>query len=123
MEQFSKHVRRQLREAAATAHERALSRALEPLHAAFEQWKRGEISPFDLSDQIHRFHNGVRREIYGLYTDSETRISVAAAVHQGLMKLEELHPDIRPEVERILAVASQDWGESRGEGGGEKEAR
>lgn len=112
MEPLSKQLRKLLREAAAEAYRRELDLALEPLHAAFEQWRRGEISGLELSDRIHRFHQGPNRELYLRYGDSEPRFAVAGAIRSGVMRLEELDsrllPAMAPLVETIRSIASGD---------------
>ncbi len=102
MRPLSDSIRKRLRAAAAEAYRRELDRALEPLHAAFEQWRRGELSGFDLSDTIHRFHQGANRELYLRYTDGDSLFAVAGAIHARIMRLDELHPDLLPVMEPVL---------------------
>lgn len=104
MEQLGKRIRKLLREAAGLAYEIELSRELDKLHGTFERWRRGEVSPFDLSDAIHRFHAGPNRTLYLRYAEGNPLIEVAGAVRTGILKLDELHPDVRVHVERILSL-------------------
>lgn len=112
MQPLSKEARKLLREAAAEAYRRELDRALEPLHAAFAQWRRGALSCFDLSDTIHRFHQGANRELYLRYADGDPLFAVAGAVHAGIMRLDELDPHLLPVMEPLLAtIKSLGFGE------------
>lgn len=63
MEQFTRAERKELRRLAGLAYERELAHELTTIEAAFRAWRAGELSPFDLSDRIHAFHNGVARDL------------------------------------------------------------
>ena len=112
MQPLSKHLRKLVRQAADEAYRRELDRELEFLHAAFEQWRRGELPGFDLADRIHRFHEGPNRQLYLGYTGSDPQFAVAGAIHSGVMRIEELHPDLLPTmgplVETIRSFARGD---------------
>jgi hypothetical protein len=98
MQPLSKHLRKLARQAADEAYRRELDRELEPLHAAFEQWRRGELSGFELSDRIHQFHHGPNRELYVRHVAGDPLFAVAGAIHSGVMRLDELHPDLLPTI-------------------------
>ncbi len=102
MTPLSKHVRKLLREAASEAYRRELDLELKLLHAVFEQWRRGEVSAFDVSDHVHRFHQGPNRELYLRYTGSDPLFPVAGAINTGIIRLDELHPDLLPTVEPLV---------------------
>ncbi len=59
---YSKLIRKKLRELAGLAHERELSMAMETLDKHFAQWRRQEIDCFELNDRIHRFHQNTSSE-------------------------------------------------------------
>ena len=60
MGDIPKRVKRLLREYASAAHEEELRRALLPLAEAFKRWEHGDLDSGELSDLIHRFHQGRR---------------------------------------------------------------
>jgi hypothetical protein len=94
--EFTKRQRKLFRELAAKAHERDVRRHLEKLHAEFERWREGEIETWDLTDAIHRFHNGPDRKLFGMYnTRGMAHIIVARAVAAGLLNEEEVAAEIR----------------------------
>src|SRR5262249_61675494 len=70
MKELPKAARRLIREWCATAYERELNAELGKLHELFHQWEASALSPFDLSDAIHRFHDGPARQLYGAYVMS-----------------------------------------------------
>jgi hypothetical protein len=102
MEQLSEHIRKLLREAMDKAYEKELSSELEKVQASFNRWRGGEISVFELSDEIHRFHQGPNRKLYVQYTEANPLLAVAAAVSAGILQLDELHPDLQLHIERSL---------------------
>lgn len=110
MQPLSKHLRKLVRQAADEAYRRELDRELESLHTAFEQWRRGELSGFDLSERIHQFHQGPNRELYLRYVEGDPQLALAGAIHSGVMRLDELHPDLIPTmgslVETIRSLAA-----------------
>ena len=62
--------RRELRDLQGIAWERELSSALEQLQKDFRSWEKGDISPFELNDRIHRFHDGRSRQLFNIYSGS-----------------------------------------------------
>ncbi len=55
MTDYSKHVKRLLRELAAEAYEKELSRELAKLEKSFDDWREGRINSGELSDRIHQY--------------------------------------------------------------------
>jgi len=68
---FTKSERRLLREAAGYAWEAELGVELMKLLQEFHSWREGRLNVFELSDRIHRFHDGAARELYGRYTSDQ----------------------------------------------------
>ena len=98
MESITKHEHKQLRRLAGVAYGRELSRALAELDVAFGEWKAGRMSPHELSDAVHRFHDGVARDLYGLYTRLDPAHTVARALAIKLLAAEEVAPDLRGKI-------------------------
>ena len=76
-----KRIKRLLREQAGRAHEEELRRALVPVAEAFRRWERGELGSAELSDIIHRFHQGPARELFARYNNPYMNLAVAYAIH------------------------------------------
>jgi hypothetical protein len=85
MPDIPKRLKRLLREWAARAHEAELHQALIPLSEAFKSWERGELDSFELSDLIHRFHQGASREVYARYVSRDAEPALAHAIATGLI--------------------------------------
>lgn len=86
--------RRKLRELADQAYEEELRRALAPLAEAFERWKVRVASSFEISDLIHRFHEGPSRELWDTYNNLKPDALVARALVLGVIARESLPPEI-----------------------------
>ena len=87
---YTKKEKKNLRELAALAYERELVEALEELYANFSQWKKGEIQAFDLQDYIHKFHNGISRELWNVYAAGHNDFAVIQAVAKGVVSEKEV---------------------------------
>ena len=60
--ELPKAIKRAMRSLVALAHEAELGRALEELYSDFQRWKAGGIDSFELSDRIHKLHEGPNRK-------------------------------------------------------------
>ena len=87
---YSKLIRKKLRELLGFAHERELSSALEALDSHFTQWRRQEIDCFELNDRIHSFHQKTSRELWKTYSSMEDDFLVCRAVKLGFLSGEEI---------------------------------
>jgi hypothetical protein len=103
MEQTPKHVKRALRELAAAAHEEELRRVLVPLQAAFDRWARREMSSGELTDHIHRFHQGPAQELSARYSASMLDAAVAYAIVAGFIERSDVPAAVLSHLARALA--------------------
>ena len=87
---YSKLIRKKLRELAGLAYERELSRALEMLDSHFARWRRQEIDCFKLNDRIHSFHQKTSRELWKTYSSMEDDFLVCRAVKLGFLFKEDV---------------------------------
>jgi len=87
---FTRLERRRLRDLAGRAYDRALERELGHLWSDFEAWQRDEINPHELSERIHRFHDGAARDLYAVYRRGDPAHLVAAAYTDGRLSREEI---------------------------------
>ena len=90
----SKASRRALRRLADEAYRRELGAELAKLEEEFGRWHRGEIDPFELSERIHRFHDGISRDLYTTYHYSRLRFLVSRAVDLGILERAEIPGDL-----------------------------
>lgn len=98
-----RETRRRLTELAAIAHDRELGLHLSELEKAFRDWREGAIGPSELSDVIHRFHDGAGREIYGIYSTMKRDQLVARAIGVGLLSEAEVPAEMREPLAGLIA--------------------
>lgn len=111
----SKANKRKLRQLAGVAYERELGAALSKLESDFAQWRRGEIDPFELSDRIHRFHDGISRELYVLYGRLPPGHAVARAVALQVLQEADVPSELLEALERPLHFYKEQLTESAGQ--------
>ncbi len=75
-------------------YERELGKALEALEASFRQWKKKKISAFELGDYIHKFHNGIARNLWSFYETGHAELSVRHALAEGIISKFEVSTNI-----------------------------
>jgi hypothetical protein len=85
MREYSKRVKRLLREFAARAYEIELGQALGELEQQFAVWRSGQISAGELSDRVYTFTRGPARELWRRYNAKLDDMQVAYAVVTGLL--------------------------------------
>ncbi len=98
---FTKSQRKELRRLAGLAYERDLAKALELLEEYFKQWKEGKITAFELSDFIHKYHNGMARDLWSFYTNGYTDMIVAQAIANGIISKAEISLGILEKLKRF----------------------
>jgi hypothetical protein len=91
-----------LRDLAGLAYRRELGNELAKLEMDFTRWRSGEIDPFELSDRIHRFHDGVSRDLYVTYRDIPPLRTVPRAIACQVIDRTEVPVEILEELEQII---------------------
>jgi hypothetical protein len=102
--ELSKSERNRLRELASLAYERELSRELAELEREFQRWRGREIDAFDVSESIHRFHQGPARDLFSKYASAKLEMAVAGALHEGIISKDEAGPALLEHLADYLAV-------------------
>jgi AAA+ ATPase superfamily predicted ATPase len=107
-QEASKRINRQVREWARIAHERDLRNALGELLAHFKRWDLGEIDAFELNERVHRFHQDTSREIWKRYATTHLEPAVASAVATGVLRKEELTPELLQHIAGLIEFYERD---------------
>jgi hypothetical protein len=94
MPEIAKRLKKLLRTRAGEAHEEELRRALVPLAEAFDRWKRGDIPSSELSNLIHKFHQGPARELFVKYDTNHLEAPVAHAIVTGVLGKDKISPEL-----------------------------
>lgn len=96
MKTYSKNLKREIRLLANKLYERELNNHLSELDKDFEQWRKGQLSPFDLSEKIHHFHQNPARELFNFYTtNTMLDMAVARGIVNGLLKASEVSSELK----------------------------
>ncbi len=82
---LTKKQRGEVRKLQALAWQRELDVELGKLEEHFRSWKDSAIDAFELSDRIHKLHDGESRELYKLYTYHNSPYAVPSAIARGLI--------------------------------------
>ncbi|HEX6747693.1 MAG TPA: hypothetical protein VF092_10420 [Longimicrobium sp.] len=102
-------MKRLLRDQAARAYDEELRRALVPLANHFDDWRQGGINSAELVELIEKFDRGPARRIWARYYDSDLVMSVAYAVHIGILDRETVPAEALDALRRALEFyAEQD---------------
>ena len=67
------------------AYERELAKALESLEGNFKRWRKNKITAYELSELIHKFHNGIARDLWSFYTTGHMVLNVKHAITEGII--------------------------------------
>ena len=98
-----KRIKRLLREHAEAAYEEELRRALAPIAEAFKRWEQGELASGDLSEIIHRFHQGQARKLFARYDTPYLEMAVAYAITVGVLDRRTIPAELLDHLARALA--------------------
>jgi hypothetical protein len=101
--EMPKRLKRALREAAMTAREEELRRALVPLEAAFQRWRAGHVGSGELAELIHEFHEGPVRELFKKYNYGPLELAVAHAIVSGVLDRSRLPSELVEALGRAIA--------------------
>lgn len=85
--------RTELRRWAQLAYERELKNALLQLFGKFDQWRRGQLDPFELNEEVRRHNDDTARNLKARYATTAPETAVAMAVVTGVLREDEIEPD------------------------------
>ena len=94
MHEYSKKVKKLIREFAAEAHERELHRELTKLDRRFAEWRAGRLGSGELSDEIHQYETGPSRELFKRYNGELPDMMVAYAITAGILERREMPAEL-----------------------------
>jgi len=86
----TKSERKFIRKLADMAWERQLREALNSIGGVISEMASGNLSPFDANEAVHRFHSGISRELYILYSGSDPWFAVCRAHYDGILTDDDL---------------------------------
>jgi len=107
-DRFTKSERKELKRLVGLAYERELAKALESLEENFRQWKKNKITAFELGELIHKFHNGIARDLWSFYTTGPAELNVRHAIAKGVILKNEISTGILEKLNIIMLRRAQD---------------
>ena len=94
MNDYPKSIKRLLREFAAEAYEKELSRELARLEESFAEWRDEKINSGELSNRIHQYETGASRELFKKYNEGKNDFNVAYAIVTGILDQEDIPEEL-----------------------------
>ena len=91
---LSKKEKRELRELVGQCYEQHLEEHLEELYEDFQKWGGKHIGAVELTDRIHKFHDGAARELYKMYIMTPPEIAIIYAIRNKIITKDELETNI-----------------------------
>ncbi len=115
MNDYPKKIKRLLREFAAQAYEKELSRELARLDESFAEWRDGKINSGELSDRIHQYETGASRELFNKYNDGRNDFNVAYAIITEILDRQDVPEEVIQAIDKHLSFyqSMKDDGELR----------
>lgn len=107
---YPKPIKKLIRHYMIEAYERELHRELTKLDQSFMEWRQGKISSGELSYRVHEYETGPSRALFKQYNGGQDDASVAYAIVVGILKQEEIPPELLEALENWLALY-QSWKE------------
>ena len=89
-DEYAKADRKLVRKLAGVAWERQLRDELNSIGCVIAEMQSGDLSPFDVNERVHQFHNGISRELYNLYSGPDPWFAVCRAHYDGVLTDEDL---------------------------------
>jgi hypothetical protein len=102
MVELSKKTRKEFRKLLGKAYSKELDQHLFDLSIKFDDWKNKKIDCWDLNDHIHKFHDGISRDLFNTYNASgmDDIFMISRALANDLIQKEEIPDEAIEIVER-----------------------
>ena len=84
------------------AWKRELETELAKLEDQFKLWRKESIDAFELSDLIHKFHDGENRKIYKFYAYHQSPFAVPSAIARDVILQSEVSKELLEVIDRDI---------------------
>ncbi len=69
----------------------------------FDDWREGQIDPFELTELIHQYHNGPARELWKRYVGNPyIELLMARAIAEGILEQADVSEQVRPYIKEAV---------------------
>lgn len=99
---YSKKIKRELRELAAQAYENELAFELTKLEKSFTEWRNGSISSSELNHRVHRHETGASKSLYKKYNYGDMHLNVAYAIVTGIVDDQAASEDLKKAIASFI---------------------
>ena len=99
---MDKNTRKVARQLIGQAYKREQEKALESLRREFDRWQLGEIDCWELTELIHRFHDGESRDLHKIYETGDIKIALARSIALGILREEEVPATLRESMQTTI---------------------
>jgi hypothetical protein len=82
---FTKSERKRICQLADLVWDRGLRFELRNIAVAIDEMESGRLTPFDVTDRIHKFHDGAARDLYKQFSSSLPWLAVCRAYFDGVL--------------------------------------
>jgi hypothetical protein len=93
-----------LRSLVAEAWAEELNHSLEEQFENFMKWADDAMSPFEVVEEMHIFHNGIARELYKKYAGPLVSTTVAKAIAENHIKESDLNDGLLGKLKAEIAT-------------------
>lgn len=106
MREYSKQIRKQLKETLGKAYAIQMDSLLLKLSKQFDSWKANKISCWDLTDSIHNFHQGPSRKLFDFYNTKgvDPAYLIATLIVRNVIELDDVPHEARSTVEQCVEL-------------------
>lgn len=104
MNRVSKKPSRLLREHRDRAWEAENRIALGALANKVDQWREGKLTTDELDHAVHKYHDGIGREIWKRYAMGEPELALARAILVGVIERDSLPPEVLEHISPLVPL-------------------
>ena len=107
---LTKADKKKVRQLASIAWERELRIELRKIGVAIEEMESGRLTPFDITERIHKFHDGASRDLYKQFSGSLPWLEVCRAHFDGVLTDDDITDasgDIRDGIREFAASVAK----------------
>jgi hypothetical protein len=105
MIEFTKFEKKELRRLAGELYKAEMEKEVAKLEGAFKKWREGNITVFDLDDQIHAYYSGPRKQLNLFYQmRNQPEDAVARGIAQGLIDASQMPIELKDKIKPMIEV-------------------
>jgi hypothetical protein len=109
MIELSKKTRKRLKELLIQAYTKELDQYLFDLSKKFDDWKDKKIDCWELNENIHKFHDGISRDLFNTYNGGVDNIYlISRALAKNLLRREDIPEEATTVIQKCMNLFESD---------------